>query len=112
MRTTKRTCLIFGVSIGLDPARNAQKEFLIGQSSRSHVTYRRPSLDMASSFCIVISPHSQRCKQRTVDAALLQISQIAWSVCLCVFVNRHVTMSCAKTVKPIEMLFIFIRVFS
>ena len=26
-------------------AKNAQKEFLIGQSSRSHVTYRRPSLD-------------------------------------------------------------------
>jgi len=26
-------------------ARNAQKEFLIGQSSRSHGTYRRPSLD-------------------------------------------------------------------
>jgi len=26
-------------------ARNAQKEFLIGQSSRSHVTYCRPSLD-------------------------------------------------------------------
>jgi len=26
-------------------ARNAQKEFLIGQSSRSHVTYRQPSLD-------------------------------------------------------------------
>jgi len=26
-------------------ARNAQKEFLIGQSSRSHATYRRPSLD-------------------------------------------------------------------
>jgi len=26
-------------------ARNAQKEFLIGQSSRSHTTYRRPSLD-------------------------------------------------------------------
>ena len=25
--------------------RNAQKEFLIGQSSRSHVTYRRPSVD-------------------------------------------------------------------
>jgi len=23
-------------------ARNAQKEFLIGQSSRSHATYRRP----------------------------------------------------------------------
>jgi len=31
MRTSKCTCLIFGVSIGLDP-RNAQKEFLIGQS--------------------------------------------------------------------------------
>jgi len=29
MRTSKRTCLIFGVSIGLDPGyRNAQKEFL------------------------------------------------------------------------------------
>jgi len=26
-------------------SRNAQKEFLIGQSSRSHATYRRPSLD-------------------------------------------------------------------
>jgi len=26
-------------------ARNAQKEFLIGQSSRSQATYRRPSLD-------------------------------------------------------------------
>jgi len=26
-------------------ARNAQKEFLIGQSSRLHATYRRPSLD-------------------------------------------------------------------
>jgi len=29
MRTSKCTCLIFGVSIGLDLARNAQKEFLI-----------------------------------------------------------------------------------
>jgi len=38
MRTSKCTCLIFGVSIGLDPARNAHKEFLIGQSSRSHAT--------------------------------------------------------------------------
>ena len=28
MRTSKCACLIFGVSIGLDPARNAQKEFL------------------------------------------------------------------------------------
>jgi len=45
MRTSKYTHLVFGISIGLDPARNAQKEFLIGQSSRSHVTYRRPSLD-------------------------------------------------------------------
>jgi len=46
MRTSKCTCLIFGVSIGLDPGyRNAQKEFLIGHSSRSHATYRRPSLD-------------------------------------------------------------------
>jgi len=45
MRTSKCTCLIFDVSIGLDPARNAQKEFLIGQSSRSHATYRQPSLD-------------------------------------------------------------------
>jgi len=45
MRTSKCTCLIFGVTIGLDLARNAQKEFLIGQSSRSHATYRRPSLD-------------------------------------------------------------------
>jgi len=26
-------------------AKNARKEFLIGQSSRSHATYRRPSLD-------------------------------------------------------------------
>jgi len=26
-------------------ARNAQKEFLIGQNSRSHATYRQPSLD-------------------------------------------------------------------
>jgi len=41
MRTSKFTCLIFGVSIGFDPARNAQKEFLMGQSSRSHATYRR-----------------------------------------------------------------------
>jgi len=40
MRTSKCTCLIFGVSIGKDPARNAQKEFLIGQSSRSQATYR------------------------------------------------------------------------
>jgi len=29
MRTCKYTCLIFGVSIDLDVARNAQKEFLI-----------------------------------------------------------------------------------
>jgi len=29
----------------LTMARNAQKEFLIDQSSRSHATYRRPSLD-------------------------------------------------------------------
>jgi len=42
MRTSKCTCLIFGVRIGL--ATNAQKEFLIGQSSRSHAIYRRPSL--------------------------------------------------------------------
>jgi len=26
-------------------ARKVQKEFFIGQSSRSHATYRRPSLD-------------------------------------------------------------------
>jgi len=26
-------------------ARKAQKEFFIGQSSRSHATYRRPSLN-------------------------------------------------------------------
>jgi len=26
-------------------ARNAQKEFWVGQSSRSHATYPRPSLD-------------------------------------------------------------------
>ena len=32
MRTSKCTCLIFGVSMGLDPGRNAQKECLIGQS--------------------------------------------------------------------------------
>jgi len=44
MRTTKCTCLIFVVSIGLDLVRNAQKEFLIGQSSRSHAIYHRPSL--------------------------------------------------------------------
>ena len=29
MRTSKCTCLIFGVSIGLTLARNSQKEFLI-----------------------------------------------------------------------------------
>ena len=40
MRTSKCTYLIFGVSIGLDLGINAQKEFLIGQSSRSHATYR------------------------------------------------------------------------
>jgi len=45
MKTSKRTCVIFAVSVGLDLARNAQMEFLIGQSSRSHATYRRPSLD-------------------------------------------------------------------
>jgi len=45
MRTSKCTCLIFGVSIGLTLARNVLKKFLIGQSSRSHATYRRPSLD-------------------------------------------------------------------
>ena len=45
MRTSKCTCLIFGASIGLDPAKDAQKEFLIGHSLRSHATYRRPSLD-------------------------------------------------------------------
>ena len=45
MRTSEGTCLIFGVSIGLDLASNAQKEFLIGQSSKSQATYRRPSLD-------------------------------------------------------------------
>ena len=45
MRTSRCTCIVFGVSIGLDPGyRNAHKEFLIGQSSRSHATYRRPSL--------------------------------------------------------------------
>jgi len=43
MRTSKCTCFIFGVSIGLVLARYAHKEFLIGQSSRSHATYRRPS---------------------------------------------------------------------
>jgi len=47
MRNSKCTCLTFGVSIlqVLTLARNAQNEFLIGQNSRSHVTYRRPSLD-------------------------------------------------------------------
>jgi len=45
MRTSKYTRLIFRVSIGLDPDRKTQKEFLISQSSRSHATYRRPSLD-------------------------------------------------------------------
>jgi len=45
VRTTKCTCLFFGVSVGLDLARCAQKEFLICQSSRSRATYRRPSLD-------------------------------------------------------------------
>jgi len=39
MRTSKCTCLI------LTLARNAEKEFLIGHSSRSHTTYCRPSLD-------------------------------------------------------------------
>jgi len=48
MRTSKFTCLIFGVSIVLSLARNAQNEFLIGHSLRSHATYRR-HLWMASS---------------------------------------------------------------
>jgi len=47
MTTSKCTCLVFGVSIGLiDPGyKNMQEEFLIVQRSRSHATYRRPSLD-------------------------------------------------------------------
>jgi len=53
MRTSKCTCLIFGVTIGLDLARNAQKEFLIRESSRSHATYCRPSLDGFNSSFIL-----------------------------------------------------------
>ena len=45
MRTSKCTCLILVWVQVLTLARNAQKEFLIGQSSRSHATYRRPSQD-------------------------------------------------------------------
>jgi len=39
--------------------RNAQKEFLIGQSSRSHATYRRPSLD---GFQFVAVVTRERCR--------------------------------------------------
>ena len=45
MRTSKCTCYFLVWVQVLTLARNAQKEFLIGQSSRSHATYRRPSLD-------------------------------------------------------------------
>jgi len=42
MRTSKcrPTCSIFGVSISIYLPRNAEKKFLIGQSSRSNATYR------------------------------------------------------------------------
>ena len=33
-------------------ARNAQKKFLIGQSSRSYATYRRPSLDVVIALVV------------------------------------------------------------
>jgi len=46
MRTSKCTCLIFArCEYRSTLARNAQKEFLINQSSRSHATYCQPSLD-------------------------------------------------------------------
>ena len=61
MRTSKCTCLLFGVNIGLDPARRAQEEFLIGQSSRSHATYRLPSLDGFYSFSSTVIVCGQSC---------------------------------------------------
>jgi len=50
MRTSKCTCLIFGVSIGLDPGQKCTKGIFDRSSSRSHATYRRPSLDGFYSF--------------------------------------------------------------
>jgi len=43
MRTSKCTCLNFGVSIGLDPGEKCTKG--IFDRSRSHEPYRRPSLN-------------------------------------------------------------------
>ena len=45
MRTSECTCLIFGVSIGLDPGWKCTKGIFHRSKFKSHVTYRRPSLD-------------------------------------------------------------------
>jgi len=64
-------------------ARNAQKEFLIGDSSRSHATYRRPSLN---GFYI-----SSSCNDVTwIDVGLDNNMPMWWQgFCCSVTENRH-----------------------
>jgi len=45
MRTSKYTCLIFGVSIGLDPGWKCTKGIFDRSKFKVTLTYRRPSLD-------------------------------------------------------------------
>ena len=62
MKTSKCTCLIFGISISLFLARNAQKEFLIGQSRTRHIA---DHLWVASSLSVsdLISRVIAKCAQ-------------------------------------------------
>jgi len=82
MRTSKCTVHVWYL------ARNAQKEFLIGQSSRSHATYRRPSLD---AFKFLLCPQ-EGCK-------------VLWWVCLSVCLSTCITQKlCCQTTKFFRML--------
>ena len=76
LRTSKRTCLIFGVSIGLE----MQKEFLIGQSSRSHATYRWPSLD-SFYFPLARACSSELCSNQTHQFLTDGASQLTQNGC-------------------------------